>query len=62
MAIATCHTEGCGNEGEPIEVGELSMEVPGTGEVITSQVCCGVCGQLVTDITEPEVEPDAGGA
>ena len=52
MAIATCGTAGCGNEGIPIEVGELTTTVPGTDEVITSSVCCGVCGQTITDIEE----------
>lgn len=37
----TCHTQGCGNAGKPVEV-----YVPDKDP----QVICGVCGQPITDI------------
>lgn len=54
MSIATCHTEGCGNAGIPIEV-ELTATDPVTGETYTvGSVVCGACGQQITDIQEEE--------
>ena len=42
---ATCHTEGCGNAGTPIEmVWADEYGPPGT-------VVCGPCGQQITDLT-----------
>lgn len=38
----TCETPGCGNAGQEIEI-----TAPGTDPV----VMCGVCGQLITDVT-----------
>ena len=51
MSTVTCHTDGCENEGVPIEV-DRSIDV-GDGEVVESPtVVCGPCGQQITDITE----------
>jgi hypothetical protein len=47
--IATCHTEGCGNAGEAIDVGELTW-TDEDGTEYTSAVICGVCGQPITDV------------
>lgn len=41
---ATCHAEGCGNNGEPI-----AITVP---DVTDPNVACGVCGQTITDLGE----------
>lgn len=57
MTRAICHTEGCGNAGHPIDVGDLTYTDEDTGEQRTSGVACGVCGQPITDLTGAEVEP-----
>lgn len=57
MRTATCHTEGCGNQGHPIEV-VTDYEDPDTGEVRTvGGVSCGVCGQPIEDVEPPLTEP-----
>lgn len=63
MARATCRTEGCGNAGIAIEVGDVTYTDEETGEERTSGVVCGVCGQPITDLSDaPEVEgQDPGG-
>lgn len=48
MAWLTCHTQGCGNEGVPIE---LDIIDPETGEPVSS-VLCGPCGQPITDVSD----------
>lgn len=48
--IATCHTEGCENNGEPIDVGDLTYTTE-DGDQATSVVQCGVCGQPIDDVT-----------
>lgn len=62
MSTATCHTQDCGNEGHPIDVGDLTMTDDETGETFTAGVSCGVCGQPITDVgdapPEPEPEPE----
>lgn len=59
MATATCRTEDCENNGIPIDVGDLTFTDPVTGDVITSGVSCGPCGQPITDISDgtPEDPP-----
>ena len=44
--FATCHTPGCGNAGE-------TLEVPDDVDA----VLCGVCGQKITDVAEGPPEP-----
>lgn len=50
MATATCHTDGCGNAEQPIDVGDLTYTDEETGEQRSSGVACGVCGQPITDV------------
>lgn len=38
----TCHTEGCGNAGHPIE-----LSVPDNVDAFA----CGVCGQQIEDVS-----------
>ena len=46
---ATCHTDGCGNNGEPITFDEPLDE---NGQLISLlNVVCGPCGQPITDVT-----------
>jgi hypothetical protein len=53
MSVCTCHTEGCDNAGEPIEL-TLSYPDAETGETVyVSSVVCGVCGQEITDVDPP---------
>lgn len=47
MAVLTCHTGGCTNEGAAIE---LDITDPETGQPVDS-VICGACGQPITDVT-----------
>lgn len=45
---ATCHTEGCTNQGIPIKVPD---------DIDT--IVCGVCSQTITDVTtEPTALPE----
>jgi hypothetical protein len=55
--LATCHTDGCGNNGIPIDVGDLTYTDDETGQTYPMTAVCGVCGQPIDDLTEP----DAGG-
>jgi hypothetical protein len=56
---ATCHTDGCGNAEQPIEVGDLTYTDEDTGQTATASVACGVCGQPITDITDSDApEPE----
>jgi hypothetical protein len=58
MSHATCHTDGCDNNGIPVDVGDLTAVDDATGDTYTMGVCCGVCGQPITDITDsPPPEP-----
>jgi len=51
MATVTCHTDGCGNAGHPIDL-NLEYTDDETGETGTvADVYCGVCGQPITDIS-----------
>lgn len=52
MAIVTCHTQGCGNADEPIDVPRPTD--PETGETVSGEwdIECGVCNQPITDIKE----------
>jgi len=53
MAVVTCHTEGCGNAGIPLDIG-VSWEDEETGETeYVSAVVCGVCSQPITDVVPP---------
>lgn len=49
MSVVTCHTEGCGNSGEPIEL-ELTWRDEDGVIHQTVRVICGVCGKPITDI------------
>jgi hypothetical protein len=55
VSTVTCHTEGCINDGLPIEM-ELTYQYEDengntqTGTVGT--VVCGPCGQPITDISD----------
>lgn len=50
MATVTCHTEGCSNAEQPIELA-LEYEDEETGETRTVEgVYCGVCSQAITDV------------
>jgi hypothetical protein len=52
MATVICHTEGCSNSGQPIELNVTYVDDE-TGETRTvDAVGCGVCGQAITDVTE----------
>jgi len=52
MATVTCHTEGCSNADQPIDL-ELTFTDPDTGETRrVDAVACGVCGQPITDVAE----------
>lgn len=53
MSIVICHTEGCGNEGVPIELATTWTDEEG-GVHDVGAVICGACGQPITDITNPE--------
>lgn len=54
MATVTCHTEGCGNAGAPIELDLTYTDDDGNLQTVDS-VACGVCGQPITDIEPPLV-------
>jgi hypothetical protein len=64
MHTCTCHTEGCGNAGFPVDL-QLDSEMDGE-TFYTTDVYCGACGEQITDITPPagppreEVTPNAG--
>jgi hypothetical protein len=47
MAVLVCHTEGCENNGVPIE---MDITDPDTG-LPPSAVACGACMQPITDVT-----------
>ena len=50
MAIATCHTPGCGNAGIPRDIGPPPIDQE-TGQPETERdVVCGVCSQPITDV------------
>jgi hypothetical protein len=52
VSTVTCHTDGCANNGIPIEL-DLTYTDPDTGETVTvGGVICGPCGQPITDIEE----------
>ena len=53
MRTAVCHTEGCTNADQPINL-ETDYLDPDTGETMTvGGVYCGVCQQQITDVTPP---------
>lgn len=56
MATATCHTEGCQNNGMPVDVGERPTSDPMTGEPLPPDfewtIVCGPCGQPIDDVSE----------
>lgn len=45
--LATCHTDGCGNAGMPIDVTDLLDTDPAP-----SLVMCGVCGVTIEDVRD----------
>ena len=45
--IVTCHTEGCGNADEPIDLGDPPV-IEGVADPFGT-VICGVCAQEITD-------------
>ena len=49
MTTATCHTEGCGNEGIGLDVTTEWTDDDGATQTV-SLVVCGVCGQEITDL------------
>jgi hypothetical protein len=52
----TCHTDGCDNNGVPIEMTLSWTETDIDGQLVqhtVSGVVCGVCGQPITDIAPP---------
>lgn len=49
MSTVTCHTEGCGNAEQPIEI-ELTYRDDNNVVVQVTHVVCGVCGNPITDI------------
>jgi hypothetical protein len=49
MATVTCHTEGCSNQDESIEMDLDRVDDDGNPYQIT--VICGPCGQPITDVT-----------
>jgi hypothetical protein len=59
--IAICRTDGCRNEGAPIDVGDVTgYDENGDPDPDASvSVVCGVCGNTITDVTDnaPEVTP-----
>jgi hypothetical protein len=50
MATATCHTDGCGNADAPIEI-QNTWTDDETGETQQIPVVCGVCGNVIEDVT-----------
>ena len=46
--IATCHTEGCGNENDPFSV---------TADLDNPFIVCGPCNQQITDIIPVSILP-----
>jgi hypothetical protein len=56
MSVLTCHTDGCLNQDEPIDMDLDYTDEGGQTQTITD-VFCGVCSQPITDIQEGE--PDA---
>lgn len=53
MAMVTCHTGGCENEGVPIDA-MTQWQDEETGETrYTDAVVCGPCGQPITDVDPP---------
>jgi hypothetical protein len=53
MALVTCHTEGCGNAEHPIELNLTWVDADGETQHVDG-VACGVCGQPITDIVDPD--------
>jgi hypothetical protein len=51
MNTCTCHTEGCENDGVPVELA-LSFEMDGM-TMWVDVVYCGACGQEITDVVPP---------
>jgi hypothetical protein len=61
MATVTCHTDGCENNGIPIEM-DLTFTDDEDNVHTVGSVSCGPCGQPITDIehddeTESEAAP-----
>ncbi len=54
MSTVTCHTDGCGNNGEHLEMDLEFRDEDGNVIGTIDTVYCGVCGQLITDIVEIE--------
>ena len=50
MATVTCHTEGCENAGQPIDLDLTYTDDEGNTQ--TMGASCGPCGQPITDVTE----------
>ena len=49
MSKATCHTDGCGNADQAIDV-ELTYTDPDGATHQLDGVVCGACGQPITDV------------
>jgi hypothetical protein len=49
MAAVTCHTEGCTNAEQTIDLNLEYEDEEGLTQTVDS-VACGVCGQPITDL------------
>ena len=49
MATVVCRTEGCGNQGIPIEITTQWVDEFGETQHVDA-VACGVCGQTITEV------------
>lgn len=56
MALVTCHTSGCANNGATISL-PLTYELDGQ-TYVADTVVCGVCGHPITDVAD---ESSTGG-
>jgi uncharacterized CHY-type Zn-finger protein len=48
VTTVTCHTEGCGNEGQALDL-DLTWTDEDGQERSVDAVVCGVCGHEITD-------------
>jgi hypothetical protein len=56
VSTVTCRTDGCENNGIPID---LDLDIVDENGAVTGQVgtvVCGPCGQQITDISEGEAQ------
>lgn len=56
MSTLICHTDGCENQDEPVEM-DLSVVDPWTGQTVyVDSAVCGMCWAPITDV-DPPFEP-----